>query len=265
MQELVNPHLYTFVSITMSIPLLAYAPSSQNQRVAGFELPGDEHPKIYTTDATAATAEINELIWAAYRQIFNEQQILVSNRQLALESQLKNRSITVRDFIRGLTISETFRLRNYDTNNNYRFVEMCVQRLLGRNVYSQQETISWSIILATKGLHGFINALLNSEEYQTNFGENTVPYQRRRIISQHHLGELPFARFPRYDSYHRQQLAQLGYFQAKAPLAYRWEWQKPPYLKAYQVISLATLYAGFILLGVGAIFVILAYYGVVSL
>ncbi|MFM6157658.1 MAG: phycobilisome rod-core linker polypeptide, partial [Sphaerospermopsis kisseleviana] len=114
----------------MTIPLLTYAPSSQNQRVKSFEIPGDEHPIIYTTEGTPSTEEINQLIWAAYRQIFNEQQILVSNRQLALESQLKNRNITVRDFIRGLLLSETFRLRNYNTNNNYRFVEMCIQRVL---------------------------------------------------------------------------------------------------------------------------------------
>ena len=120
----------------MTIPLKTYAPSSQNQRVKGFEIPGEEQPKLYTTEGTPSTVEMNELIWAAYRQIFNEQQILVSNRLLTLESQLKHKSITVRDFIRGLVMSETFRLRNYDTNNNYRFVEMCVQRVLGRKVYN---------------------------------------------------------------------------------------------------------------------------------
>jgi phycobilisome rod-core linker protein len=37
-----------------------------------------------------------------------------------------------------------------------------------------------------------------------------VPYQRRRILPQHEIGELPFARMARYDSYHLDQLHRLG-------------------------------------------------------
>ncbi|MBK1987847.1 phycobilisome rod-core linker polypeptide [Sphaerospermopsis aphanizomenoides BCCUSP55] len=190
----------------MTIPLLAYTPSSQNQRVKGFEVPGDETPRIYTTEGTPSRGDMDDLIWAAYRQIFNEQQILVSNRLPRLESQLKSRSLTVRDFIRGLATSDTFRIRNYNVNNNYRFVEMCVQRLLGRKVYNQRETMAWSIVLATKGLNGFIDTLLNSDEYQQHFGDNTVPYQRRRILPQHSKGELPFARMSRYGTDYRDKL-----------------------------------------------------------
>jgi phycobilisome rod-core linker protein len=249
----------------MTIPILTYSPSSQNQRVQGFEIPGDEQPKIYTTEGTPSTAEMDELIWAAYRQIFNEQQILRSNRLFTLESQLKHHSITVRDFIRALVMSETFRLRNYETNNNYRFAEMCIQRLLGRNVYSKQETLAWSTVIATKGIQGFVDTLLNSEEYQSNFGDDTVPYQRRRIIAQHSIGELPFSQFPRYDQYHRQQLEKLGYFQAKAPLAYRWKWQQPPYPIVYRLLSSATWFVGNLLIIAAIVAVILAYYGVIPL
>lgn len=249
----------------MSIPLLDYSPSSQNQRVAGYEVPGDEQPRIYTTDNSPTVQEIDDLIKAAYRQIFNEQQLLTSNRQFALESQLKSGSITVRDFIRGLATSETFRLRNYETNNNYRFVEMCIQRLLGRNVYHDREKFAWSIILATTGLHGLIDALLDSEEYQKNFGDHTVPYQRRRILPQRSQGELPFARTPRYDSNHLQQLTQLGYFQHKISKPYRWQWQQPPYSKAYQVAAIGVGIAASVVFAVGAIAVVLAYYGLITL
>lgn len=248
----------------MTIPLLQYSPSSQNQRVKSFEIPGDENPPVYTMEGTPSIPEVNELIWAAYRQIFNEQQILRSNRQLTLESQLKHNSISVRDFIRGLLLSETFRLRNYDTNNNYRFVEMCIQRVLGRNVYGKQETMAWSIILGTKGRQGFIDALLNSEEYESNFGDYTVPYHRRRVIAQHSMGELPFSQFPRYDQYYRQQLENLGYFQNKAPLSYLWKWQQPPYHPIYLVLSSGFGILGNLLILAGTIYVILTYYGLVN-
>ena len=54
----------------MTIPSLTYTPSSQNQRVQGFEVPGDETPRIYTTDDLLDSSEMDALIQAAYRQIF---------------------------------------------------------------------------------------------------------------------------------------------------------------------------------------------------
>lgn len=190
----------------MALPLLTYAPSSQNQRVAGFEIPGEEAPRIYTNKNVLSAVDIDELIWAAYYQIFHEQQMLKNNRQIDLESQLRSGQITVRDFIRGLAISDSFRRLNYDSNNNYRFVEICVQRILGRQVYNQREILAWSIVIATKGFKGFIDDLLDTEEYIDNFGDNTVPYQRRRILPQKPVGELPFKRMARYGTDYRDKL-----------------------------------------------------------
>ncbi|MEL4896674.1 phycobilisome rod-core linker polypeptide [Crocosphaera sp. Alani8] len=194
----------------MTIPLLDYPLSSQNQRVNGFEVPGDEVPKIYTLENLPQGTEIGEIIWACYRQIFNEQQIITFNRQITLESQLKNGQITIRDFIRGLLLSDSFRRLNYETNSNYRFAEMCIQRVLGRSAYNKKETMAWSIILATRGLQGFVDQLLNSEEYLGNFGDDIVPYQRRRILPQRTVGQLPVARMARYDDHHLTQLLVTG-------------------------------------------------------
>nr|YP_009346896.1 phycobilisome rod-core linker polypeptide [Gracilaria firma]YP_009497925.1 CpcG [Gracilaria changii]APR74431.1 phycobilisome rod-core linker polypeptide [Gracilaria firma]ART65189.1 CpcG [Gracilaria changii] len=177
----------------MSIPLLNYSLSTQNQRVDGFEyLPGEEQPKIYTTDDVPTAIEMDEIIWAAYRQIFSEHQILVRTAQPFLESQLRFNQIKVKDFIKGLLLSESFRALNYNFNNNYRFVEMCIQRVLGRDVYNQREKLAFSIIIASKGLKAFFNTLLESDEYIENFADNTVPYQRRRVIAQRSKGEVPF-------------------------------------------------------------------------
>ncbi|NET26985.1 MAG: phycobilisome rod-core linker polypeptide CpcG [Okeania sp. SIO1I7] len=159
---------------------------------------------IYSAESLPSESGWDELIWAAYRQIYSEHQILKSDRQIFLESQLKNGQITVRDFIRGLVISDPFRRNNYETNSNYRFVELCVQRILGRDVYSEREKIAWSIVVATKGIEGFIDELLNSDEYLDNFGFDTVPYQRRRVIPQRDGGETPFnLKTPRYGFYYR--------------------------------------------------------------
>lgn len=188
----------------MAIPLLAYPPSCPNQRVEALGARDDELI-IYSTDDQFSPTEMGNLIDAAYRQIFFH--AFKWDREVALESQLRNRQITVRDFIRGLLLSKTFIDSFYDKNSNYRFVEHCVQKVLGRRVYNEAEKIAWSAVVMTEGVKGFVDKLLASDEYLQSFGENTVPYQRRRILPSRELGEMPFnIRSPRYDAYYRNQL-----------------------------------------------------------
>ncbi len=243
----------------MSLPLLTYAPNSQNNRVNSFEIGGDEHSRIFTTDNLLSGSELDNAISAAYRQIFHEQQMLVHNRQRFLESQLRVGQITVKDFIRGLALSDSFRRLVFDGNNNYRFAEICIQRILGRNVYSEREKIAWSIVIATKGIQGFIDDLLNSAEYIDNFGDRTVPYQRRRILQQRTQGELPFERMARYDKYHLANIPkQSARFQGKgaARLDYTlWEWQKTP-PPAVVKVGQGMIYAGAATIGLLALSVL---------
>ncbi len=189
----------------MAIPLLSYAPASQNVRVKGFDVPTDDQPRIFSTDNLLSPSELDTLIEAAYRQIFFH--AFAADREPFLESQLRSGQITTRDFIRGLVLSDTYKRSFYDLNSNYRFVEQTVQRVLGRDVYSQQEKIAWSIVVATKGTRGFIDQLLDSAEYLENFGDSIVPFQRRRSLPGRSTGELPFnLKSPRYDEYHRRKL-----------------------------------------------------------
>ncbi|WP_016950361.1 phycobilisome rod-core linker polypeptide [Anabaena sp. PCC 7108] len=190
----------------MAIPLLEYKPSSQNQRVSGYEVPNEDTPTIYRIEDYAFGGEVEELIWAAYRQLFSEHVILKFYRQVHLESQVKNKAITVRDFIRGLAKSEAFQSLVIQTNSNYRLVEIGLKRLLGRAPYNKDEEIAWSIKIATIGWGGFVDALLDSEEYQSSFGENIIPYQRRRYKDR------PFNLVtPRYANYWRDKLEDARY------------------------------------------------------
>ncbi|MBD2184994.1 phycobilisome rod-core linker polypeptide [Planktothrix sp. FACHB-1355] len=197
----------------MAIPLLEITPTTQNQRVAGYEVPDEDDPTLYRLNPNSSESDVNEIIWAAYRQIFSEQLILKSHRQVSLESLLRNRSISLREFIRGLGKSEVYRNMVAETNSNYRLVDITFKRFLGRASYNKDEQISWSIVIATKGLHGFIDAIVDSEEYLQNFGDDLVPYQRRRF------NERPFNLVnPRYSDYWRTRLIQLegrSYYQVK--------------------------------------------------
>ncbi|MBD2018936.1 phycobilisome rod-core linker polypeptide [Leptolyngbya sp. FACHB-36] len=190
----------------MAIPLLDYKPASQNQRVPGYEVPGEDTPYIYRLEDSPDQTSIQELIWAAYRQVFSEHVILRSSRQTNLESQLKNRNITVRDFVRGLAKSDVFRKLVLETNSNYRAVELSLKRLLGRAPYNKDEEIAWSIKIATLGWDKFVDALLDSDEYTQSFGDTTVPYQRRRFKDR------PFNLVtPRYGDYWRDRIEESRY------------------------------------------------------
>ncbi|MBD2344890.1 phycobilisome rod-core linker polypeptide [Anabaena subtropica] len=167
----------------MALPLLQYKPSSQNHRVASFGVAdqNEDTPYIYRIEDVSSYTDIQNIIWASYRQVFSEHEILKFNRQKTLESQVKNGSISVRDFIRGLAKSEAFYRLVVSVNNNYRLVDITLKRLLGRSSYNKDEQIAWSIVIGTKGFSGFVDALIDSEEYTNNFGENIVPYQRKRM------------------------------------------------------------------------------------
>ncbi len=215
----------------MSLAPLSYIPSSQNQRVVSFEVFGDEQPRIHNTEHLLSLGEMDDLIHSAYRQVYNEQQMLSSHRQTFLESQLRSGQITVQDFMRGLVLSDSFRRLVYDCNNNYRFVQICIQRILGREVYNDREKMAWSIVLATKGLNGFITALINSEEYLSNFGFSTVPYQRRRVLASQSIGQKPFTQMARYDEYHLANIPTQTWKggQGASRIDYTlWAWQKTP-------------------------------------
>ncbi|MGF1458564.1 MAG: phycobilisome rod-core linker polypeptide [Leptolyngbyaceae cyanobacterium] len=256
----------------MVLQQLNYGLSSQNHRVNGFEIPGDEQPFIFSTENALDRSDLDDLIQAAYRQIFNEQQLLASNRLRDQESQLKRGQITVKDFIRGLLLSNTFRERNFDTNNNYRFARMCIQRVLGREPYNDREVISRSIVIGTQGLSGFVDELLDSDEYLETFGEMTVPYQRRRILPQRDQGAVTFAHMPRYAEDHLQQLKAIGndfersqvpggYRWSSQPAPTRWQWQKPPYPPLARRIAGGVAVTGAALTSLILLSIVLSWFG----
>ena len=186
----------------MALPLLNYAQTTQNNRVAPIRVSSDEDARAIALDIAADANNLDTVIESAYRQIFFH--AFKTDREPFLESQLRDGQITVRDFIRGLCLSETFQRSFYNLNSNYKVVRHLVEKVLGRKTHGQSEEISWSIVLATKGVRGMVDALLDSEEYLDSFGYDTVPYQRNRVLPGRELGETPFnVTTPRYDEYYR--------------------------------------------------------------
>lgn len=182
----------------MTLGLLPYPATSMNAHVTGFAQE-DLAPRGHRTDHALNT---DVLIGAAYRQLFFH--TMAADREPFLESQFRNGQINVQQLMRGLCLSERFQRRVYRCNSNYDVAAHLVQRLLGREVNGEKEKIAWSIVLAQRGVAGLVDALLDSPEYMNTFGVDTVPYQRRRLLSGRPTGNTPFnISLPRYGAYWR--------------------------------------------------------------
>ena len=193
----------------MAIPLLDYPLTSQNARVSN--LAGDLHDNGLATIGYGGAghdsynSEVDGVIEQAYRQIFFH--AMRSDRDVNLESQLRNGNITVRDFIRGLLLSKRFRDDYYQCSTNYRMVDQVVGRALGRPVHGDAERRAWSIVIGEKGFNAFVDQLLDSDEYMASFGYDRVPEQRSRKLPGQATGEIPiYQRFPRYGADWRDSL-----------------------------------------------------------
>nr|WOA02454.1 phycytochrome bilisome core-membrane linker polypeptide [Gloiopeltis furcata] len=126
-----------------------------------------------------STYEKSNVIDACYRQVF-ERNIskAYSLRFTDLESQVKNGTLSTKEFIRSLGKSVTYRQQFFEPFVNSRVLELSFRHFLGRGLGSLEEFQKYFSILSIRGLHGLIDSLVNSVEYADYFGEETVPYLR---------------------------------------------------------------------------------------
>ena len=76
-------------------------------------------------------------------------------------------------------MKSTFYKTHYFENvNQQRSIELIFKHILGRPPFNQEEIINSIEILSKEGLENHIDSLVDSNEYNQNFGEDTVPYQR---------------------------------------------------------------------------------------
>ncbi len=122
--------------------------------------------------------DVQNVIRAAYRQVWGNPHVMESERLWTAESQLRDGAISVREFVRRLAKSEFYRRRYFESCAPYRFVELNFWHLLGRAPQDQQEVSAHLVRCHTEGYDAEIDSYLDSEEYQQAFGENVVPYVR---------------------------------------------------------------------------------------
>ena len=120
--------------------------------------------------------ELQTVIRAVYRQVLGNPHIMDSERLTSAESRLGNGELTVREFVREVAKSDFYRRRYFESCAPYRFVELNFKHLLGRAPQDQRELSEHIRICVEQGYDAEIDSYIDSDEYQTTFGENIVPY-----------------------------------------------------------------------------------------
>jgi phycoerythrin-associated linker protein len=128
--------------------------------------------------ANATEADLQVVIAVTYRQVLGNAYVMEDQRLTTAESQLRNRDITVKEFVRAVAKSELYRTRFFETSSPYRFVELNFKHLLGRAPQNQAEVSEQVQRFNSQGYEAVIDGLLDSDEYSSCFGEDTVPTMR---------------------------------------------------------------------------------------
>jgi phycoerythrin-associated linker protein len=126
----------------------------------------------------ATNSDIDTVIRTVYRQVLGNAHIMESERLIPAESQLQNRRISVREFVRLVAQSDLYRTRFFENCYRYRSIELNFKHLLGRAPADFEEMRQHSDMLDRAGFNAEIDSYLDSAEYNQCFGENIVPYYR---------------------------------------------------------------------------------------
>ncbi len=120
--------------------------------------------------------DLQQVIRAVYKQVLGNAHLLESDRLISGESLLRNGDITVRAFVRLVGQSELYQAKFFNNSSQYRFIELNCKHFLGRAPKDQVEIARHVLIYNEQGYGAEIDSYIDSEEYNTNFGENIVPY-----------------------------------------------------------------------------------------
>ena len=136
--------------------------------------------------------QLAALIRASYKQVMGNPHLMEFERAISAESRFIDGYLSTREFVRAIGLSAEYKRRFFETNAPYRFIELNFKHFLGRAPKSQAEISEHTKILADGGYDAEIASYVDCEEYQSTFGEDTVPFAR--ILSENGRSQVAFNR-----------------------------------------------------------------------
>lgn len=158
----------------------------------------------------ATLGDIEAVICAVYQQVLGNPHLLTSERLVIAESLLRDRKITVQEFVRQVAKSDLYKRQFFHNCFQSRTIELNYKHLLGRAPYDQSEITAHLNLYQSKGFDADIDDYIDSDEYQIHFGENIVPYYRDLVTTGIGQRAVGFPRFLQlYRGYANSDRAQL--------------------------------------------------------
>lgn len=151
---------------------MVFGPASR----LGVSLFDETAPIEWVPGSSSEEAEI--VIRAVYRQVLGNAYVMESERQTVAESQFKVGELSVREFVRAVAKSDAYKSRFMNNAPHYRVTELNFRHLLGRAPNSYDEMKEKSAVLDAGTFDDEIDSFIDSDEYQSVFGEYIVPYIR---------------------------------------------------------------------------------------
>jgi len=126
----------------------------------------------------ATEDDLQTVIRAVYKQVLGNAHLMECDRLTSAESLLRNGDISVKGFVNIVAKSNLYRSLFFESSSAYRFIELNSKHFLGRAPADQSEISQHVITYNEQGYDTEIDSYLDSNEYNSSFGENTVPYAR---------------------------------------------------------------------------------------
>lgn len=117
------------------------------------------------------------VIEAVYRQLFGHE-VFAEQRSLTAETKLRGNEISLREFVRQLAKSRSFRQMYWERLYITKAIEAIHRRLLGRPTWGRSEMGRYYDICANQGFYALIDEMVDSADYLEAFGEDTIPFER---------------------------------------------------------------------------------------
>ncbi|KAA8496159.1 Phycobilisome 32.1 kDa linker polypeptide, phycocyanin-associated, rod [Porphyridium purpureum] len=129
-------------------------------------------------------SEKEVVLRAVYRQVFGNAYIMEEERAelRVMESQFLLGELSVKELVRALAKSSTYKVRFFEGAVQYRFIELCFKHLLGRAPDNHEEIAVHMRKYQQEGYDAEIDSYLDAGEYDNVFGDDTVPFLRFRGV-----------------------------------------------------------------------------------
>lgn len=132
---------------------------------------------VLTAPPVALPQDLSAVVTATYKHVLGNAHVMESEAaEIAVAESDFRMKRNVREFVRAIAYSETWKSRFFDTVSQFRFIELAFKNLLGRAPEDLKEYGAAMAAYRVGGLRGVVDWCVDSEEFTESFGTQIVPY-----------------------------------------------------------------------------------------